>query len=106
MACSPVSSVVTAPSVELSLTPLHHTGTVTGVGYHRGRRTLAAWPMVYAAAFSGFYVAMILVLASFFLRPVGFDYRSKIEETRWRNSGTGASSLVARSAAGNWCSVR
>ena len=41
--------------------------------------------MVYAAAFSGFYVAMILVLASLFFRPVGFDYRSKIEETRWRN---------------------
>ncbi|XPE56254.1 hypothetical protein ACNKHW_03670 [Shigella flexneri] len=44
--------------------------------------------MVYAAAFSGFYVAMILVLAS--LSPSGrFDYRSKIEETRWRNMGTG-----------------
>ncbi len=35
-------------------------------------------PTVYAAAFSGFYVAMILVLASLFFRPVGFDYRSKI----------------------------
>jgi cytochrome d ubiquinol oxidase subunit II len=41
--------------------------------------------MVYAAAFSGFYVAMILVLASLFFRPVGFDYRSKIEDMRWRN---------------------
>jgi cytochrome d ubiquinol oxidase subunit II len=40
--------------------------------------------MVYAAAFSGFYVAMILVLASLFFRPVGFDYRSKIEDMRWR----------------------
>ncbi|EHC92415.1 Cytochrome d ubiquinol oxidase subunit 2, partial [Salmonella enterica subsp. enterica serovar Senftenberg str. A4-543] len=38
-----------------------------------------------AAAFSGFYVAMILVLASLFFRPVGFDYRSKIEDPRWRN---------------------
>lgn len=28
---------------------------------------------------------MILVLASLFFRPVGFDYRSKIEDTRWRN---------------------
>lgn len=50
-----------------------------------GGALFAAWPMVYAAAFSGFYVAMILVLASLFFRPVGFDYRSKIEETRWRN---------------------
>jgi len=50
-----------------------------------GGALFAAWPMVYAAAFSGFYVAMILVLASLFFRPVGFDYRSKIEDTRWRN---------------------
>ncbi|MDF7680250.1 cytochrome d ubiquinol oxidase subunit II [Enterobacteriaceae bacterium ESL0689] len=50
-----------------------------------GGALFAAWPVVYAAAFSGFYVAMILVLASLFFRPVGFDYRSKIENTRWRN---------------------
>jgi cytochrome bd ubiquinol oxidase subunit II len=49
-----------------------------------GGALFAAWPMVYAAAFSGFYIAMILVLASLFFRPVGFDYRSKIEDTRWR----------------------
>lgn len=49
-----------------------------------GGALFAAWPMVYAAAFSGFYVAMILVLASLFFRPVGFDYRSKIEDMRWR----------------------
>ncbi|EKM5063131.1 cytochrome d ubiquinol oxidase subunit II [Cronobacter turicensis] len=50
-----------------------------------GGALFAAWPLVYAAAFSGFYVAMILVLASLFFRPVGFDYRSKIEDMRWRN---------------------
>ena len=49
-----------------------------------GGALFAAWPMVYAAAFSGFYVAMILVLAALFFRPVGFDYRSKIEDMRWR----------------------
>ncbi|NDL62762.1 cytochrome d ubiquinol oxidase subunit II [Acerihabitans arboris] len=49
-----------------------------------GGALFAAWPMVYAAAFSGFYIAMILVLASLFFRPVGFDYRSKIEDPRWR----------------------
>ncbi|WP_455427409.1 cytochrome d ubiquinol oxidase subunit II [Dryocola sp. LX212] len=52
---------------------------ITGAG-----ALFAAWPMVYAAAFSGFYIAMILVLASLFFRPVGFDYRSKIEDVRWR----------------------
>lgn len=50
-----------------------------------GGALFAAWPMVYAAAFSGFYVAMILVLSALFFRPVGFDYRSKIASPRWRN---------------------
>ncbi|WP_347253071.1 cytochrome d ubiquinol oxidase subunit II [Leminorella grimontii] len=49
-----------------------------------GGALFAAWPQAYAAAFSGFYVAMILVLASLFFRPVGFDYRGKIDDSRWR----------------------
>ncbi len=49
-----------------------------------GGALFAAWPMVYAAAFSGFYIAMVLVLASLFFRPIGFDYRSKLENPRWR----------------------
>ena len=51
-----------------------------------GGATFAAWPLVYAAAFSGFYVALILTLFALFLRPVGFDYRSKIADPRWRSS--------------------
>lgn len=50
-----------------------------------GGALFAAWPMVYAAAFSGFYIAMMLVLAALFFRPIGFDFRSKIEDQRWRN---------------------
>ncbi|TKB54680.1 cytochrome d ubiquinol oxidase subunit II [Ferrimonas aestuarii] len=46
----------------------------------------AAWPLVYAAAFSGLYIAMVLVLFSLFFRPIGFDYRSKIDDKRWRNA--------------------
>jgi cytochrome bd ubiquinol oxidase subunit II len=46
----------------------------------------AAWPLVYGAAFSGFYFAMLLALFGLFFRPVGFDYRSKIEDPRWRNA--------------------
>lgn len=45
----------------------------------------AAWPPLYAAAFSGFYLAMFLVLASLILRPVGFKFRSKVENTLWRS---------------------
>jgi len=51
-----------------------------------GGAIFAAWPAVYAAAFSGFYIAMLLVLFALFFRPVGFDYRSKIEDKRWRNT--------------------
>lgn len=43
-----------------------------------GGALFAAWPRVYAAAFSGFYVAMILVLCALFFRPLAFDYRGKI----------------------------
>lgn len=50
-----------------------------------GGAIFAAWPAVYAAAFSGFYVAMLLVLFALFFRPVGFDYRSKIDDPRWRS---------------------
>src|SRR5471030_2996066 len=46
----------------------------------------AAWPLVYAAAFSGFYIALMLTLFSLFFRPVGFDYRSKIADPRWRGA--------------------
>ena len=58
----------------------------THLDVYKRQALFAAWPMVYAAAFSGFYVAMILVLASLFFRPVGFDYRSKIclLYTSWR----------------------
>jgi len=51
-----------------------------------GGAIFAAWPAVYAAAFSGFYIAMLLVLFALFFRPVGFDYRSKIDDPRWRSA--------------------
>jgi len=51
-----------------------------------GGALFAAWPMVYAVAFSGLYWAMLLVLFALFCRPVGFDYRSKVADPRWRNA--------------------
>ncbi|HEY0283600.1 MAG TPA: cytochrome d ubiquinol oxidase subunit II, partial [Rhizomicrobium sp.] len=44
----------------------------------------AAWPAIYAVAFSGFYLAMLLLLCSLILRPVGFKFRSKMPGERWR----------------------
>jgi len=49
-----------------------------------GGAAFAAWPPLYAASFSGFYVAMLLVLMTLILRPVGFNFRDKIDEPRWR----------------------
>ncbi len=49
-----------------------------------GGAAFAAFPPVYAASFSGFYIAMFLVLATLILRPVGFEFRNKIKDTRWR----------------------
>jgi len=49
-----------------------------------GGTIFAAWPLVYATAFSGFYWAMLAVLWALFFRPVGFDYRSKLADPRWR----------------------
>ncbi|SDY08283.1 cytochrome d ubiquinol oxidase subunit II [Allochromatium warmingii] len=51
-----------------------------------GGAIFAAWPLVYATAFSGFYFAMLLALFALFFRPVGFDYRSKIANPTWRNA--------------------
>ena len=51
-----------------------------------GGAIFAAWPLVYATAFSGFYWAMLAVLWALFFRPVGFDYRSKIHNPTWRKA--------------------
>lgn len=49
-----------------------------------GGAIFAAWPMLYALSFSGFYLAMLLILLALILRPVGFKYRSKLENPKWR----------------------
>ena len=46
----------------------------------------AAWPLLYAAAFSGFYFAMLITLLALIVRPVGFSFRNKFADPRWRNS--------------------
>ena len=51
-----------------------------------GGATFAAWPLVYATAFSGFYAALMLALFALFFRPVGIEYRGKVKDPRWRNA--------------------
>ncbi len=54
-----------------------------------GGAIFAAWPMLYALSFSGFYLAMLIVLLALILRPVGFKYRSKLAAPRWRSTWDG-----------------
>lgn len=49
-----------------------------------GGAVFAAWPILYATAFSGLYFALALVLLAFILRPVGFNFRDKVHDPRWR----------------------
>ncbi len=73
-----------------------------------GGAIFAAWPVVYATAFSGMYWALLLVLFALFFRPVGFDYRSKLQDARWRSAwdyglfaGSAVPALVFGVAFGN-----
>src|SRR4030095_5068991 len=44
-----------------------------------GGASFAAWPPLYATSFSGFYVAMFIVLVALILRPVAFKFRGKLD---------------------------
>jgi cytochrome d ubiquinol oxidase subunit II len=73
-----------------------------------GGAIFAAWPFVYATAFSGMYWALLLVLFALFFRPVGFEYRSKLSNPVWRNTwdwclfvGSAVPALVFGVAFGN-----
>ncbi|MCE1240111.1 MAG: cytochrome d ubiquinol oxidase subunit II [Azonexaceae bacterium] len=73
-----------------------------------GGAIFAAWPFVYATAFSGLYWALLLVLFALFFRPVGFEYRSKLPNPAWRSAwdwglfaGSAVPALVFGVAFGN-----
>jgi cytochrome d ubiquinol oxidase subunit II len=51
-----------------------------------GGATFAAFPEWYASLFSGFYLALLLILVALILRGVAFEFRSKIDSDRWRRN--------------------
>lgn len=51
-----------------------------------GGMLFAAFPIVYAASFSGFYLAIMIVLWALIGRAVAFEYRNKKESLSWRKS--------------------
>jgi len=55
-----------------------------------GGAIFAAFPHWYATLFSGFYLALFLILVALILRGVAFEFRSKDDSPRWRALWDGA----------------
>lgn len=49
-----------------------------------GGAVFAAWPYLYAASFSGFYFAILLILLALILRPVALNFRDKVAHPSWQ----------------------
>ncbi len=49
-----------------------------------GGAIFAAFPQVYASVFSGFYLAMMLVVWLIIFRAVSFEFRSRVENKSWK----------------------
>jgi cytochrome d ubiquinol oxidase subunit II len=67
-----------------------------------GGATFAAFPAWYATMFSGFYVALLLVLFFLIIRVVSFEWRSKSESPRWRTFWTWCNTIGSAGAALVW----
>lgn len=73
-----------------------------------GGALFAAFPNAYAAVFSGFYTALMLLLLALISRAVSLEFRSKVESHRWRRfwdwaffAGSASASLLFGVAVGN-----
>jgi cytochrome d ubiquinol oxidase subunit II len=67
-----------------------------------GGATFAAFPAWYATMFSGFYVALLLVLVLLIIRVVSFEWRSKSETQGWRALWAWANTIGSAGAALIW----
>jgi cytochrome d ubiquinol oxidase subunit II len=67
-----------------------------------GGATFAAFPAWYATMFSGFYVALLLVLVFLIIRVVSFEWRAKSESPRWRAVWTWANTIGSVGASLVW----
>ena len=54
-----------------------------------GGATFAAFPGWYASLFSGFYLALFLILVALIVRGVSFEFWGKSDSPRWRSGGSG-----------------
>jgi cytochrome bd ubiquinol oxidase subunit II len=67
-----------------------------------GGATFAAFPAWYGTMFSGFYIALLLVLAFLIVRVVSFEWREKRESPRWRATWMWANTIGSAGAALVW----
>src|SRR6476659_10551530 len=67
-----------------------------------GGATFAAFPLWYATMFSGFYVALLLVLVLLIARVVSFEWRGKLEDPRWSGLWTWANTAASVGAPLCW----
>jgi len=67
-----------------------------------GGATFAAFPAWYATMFSGFYLALLLILFFLIVRVVSFEWRSKSETPRWRSTWTWANTIGSFGASFLW----
>jgi cytochrome d ubiquinol oxidase subunit II len=73
-----------------------------------GGALFAAFPLVYATVFSGFYLAVMLILGALILRAISIEFRGKEENRLWRlgwdigfTVGSGLAALLFGVALGN-----
>jgi len=67
-----------------------------------GGATFAAFPAWYATMFSGFYLALLLILVFLIVRVVSFEWRSKSETPGWRTTWTWANTIGSFGASLLW----
>lgn len=67
-----------------------------------GGATFAAFPMWYATLFSGFYIALFLILVALIVRGVSFEFWGKSDNPRWRSSWEWAITITSFVAALLW----
>ena len=67
-----------------------------------GGATFAAFPLWYSTMFSGFYLALLLILVLLIVRVLSFEWRSKAENPRWRAVWTTTNTLGSIGAPVVW----
>jgi cytochrome d ubiquinol oxidase subunit II len=67
-----------------------------------GGATFAAFPAWYATMFSGFYLALLLILVLLIVRVVSFEWREKHDSPRWRATWLWANTIGSFGAAFIW----